>query len=460
MNKNLRNVPKGAIITGIATIIAAIITAIIGITPFINIDKSSINFLVRVINRSNGNTVDNAKIIIISKGKSVSGITDNNGISDFSLDFISNGDIMEINVIYENIEIVRENAVIVNNQTYDIQIDVPDSNNIDRESKSDKFEVLPTEISIISTDIPPTDIPPTDIPPTDIPPTDIPPTDIPPTDIPPTDIPPKIPSIVFVSNRDGNDDIYLTDEHETFSMNLTNSPNDIYNGHPSWSPDGKNIVFHSNMDDPGGHNSEIYIISVEGNNLRRLTNHLEWDGQPSWSPDGRYIAFESKRDGKFEIFLYDLNNDTINKINTNMSAGYPSWSPNGKYIAFHSKDFSGMNIYMINMENNIITPITMDEFDNWMPSWSKNSENIIFSSNKDGVRDIYSLNLVDKNIKKVIPTNEDDWWPVTLSPDGTKIIFCSYNSGFWKLYIANIDGSNIRVFAESNGDTKWAVWKN
>ena len=61
---------------------------------------------------------------------------------------------------------------------------------------------------------------------------------------------------------------------------------------PSWSPDGR-IAFASNRDG----NFEIYVMNSDGENLRRLTNHPDWDMHPSWSPDGR-IAFRSNRDGE------------------------------------------------------------------------------------------------------------------------------------------------------------------
>ena len=52
-------------------------------------------------------------------------------------------------------------------------------------------------------------------------------------------------------------------------------------------------------------NFEIYVMDANGKNQRRLTNNRHSDGSPSWSPDGRRIVFESNRDGNREIYVMD-----------------------------------------------------------------------------------------------------------------------------------------------------------
>ena len=103
--------------------------------------------------------------------------------------------------------------------------------------------------------------------------------------------------IAFSSNRDGNYEIYVMDINGDNPQKLTNHPHADIN--PSWSPNGKRIVFMSARDGHGGHGPsiyEIYVMDADGDNLQKLTNNPSDDRYPSWSPDGKRIAFESDRD--------------------------------------------------------------------------------------------------------------------------------------------------------------------
>jgi Tol biopolymer transport system component len=68
---------------------------------------------------------------------------------------------------------------------------------------------------------------------------------------------------------------------------------------PEASPGGQQIAFMSSRDG----NWEVYVASIGGGNLRRLTQNPTNDGLPTWSPDGRYIAFVTDRDGPWAVWV-------------------------------------------------------------------------------------------------------------------------------------------------------------
>jgi TolB protein len=78
---------------------------------------------------------------------------------------------------------------------------------------------------------------------------------------------------------------------------------------PFFFPDGKRIIFSSNMDDPKGRNFDLYKINVDGSGLERITSHETFDGFPMFSPDGRKLVFASNRNaaarGDTNIFIAD-----------------------------------------------------------------------------------------------------------------------------------------------------------
>jgi Tol biopolymer transport system component len=68
---------------------------------------------------------------------------------------------------------------------------------------------------------------------------------------------------------------------------------------PEASPDGRRVAFMSQRDG----NWEIYAANIDGSGLQRLTRSPSNDGLPAWSPDGRYIAFASDRDGAWALWV-------------------------------------------------------------------------------------------------------------------------------------------------------------
>jgi Tol biopolymer transport system component len=78
---------------------------------------------------------------------------------------------------------------------------------------------------------------------------------------------------------------------------------------PYFFPDGKRIIFSSNMDDPRGRNFDLYAINVDGTGLERLTFNDTFDGFPMFTPDGKKLVFASNRhaakQGDTNVFIAD-----------------------------------------------------------------------------------------------------------------------------------------------------------
>ena len=78
---------------------------------------------------------------------------------------------------------------------------------------------------------------------------------------------------------------------------------------PYFFPDGKRIIFASNVNDPKGRNFDLYMINVDGTNLERITYNDTFDGFPMFSPDGKRLVFASNRNakarGETNVFIAD-----------------------------------------------------------------------------------------------------------------------------------------------------------
>jgi dipeptidyl aminopeptidase/acylaminoacyl peptidase len=103
--------------------------------------------------------------------------------------------------------------------------------------------------------------------------------------------------IAFVSQRDGNGEVYVMNADGTGSTRVTNDP--LTDGRPTFTPDGQTIVFHSSR---GGGKQQIWSVNIDGTGLTQLTRDSV-NASPSVSPDGQTIAYVSTRNKDGDIWL-------------------------------------------------------------------------------------------------------------------------------------------------------------
>ncbi len=131
--------------------------------------------------------------------------------------------------------------------------------------------------------------------------------------------------IAFISDRDGNVELYVMNADGTDLRRLTSTPG--VEGSPSWTADGRQIVYASNATG----NFQIWVIDADGSDPRQLTQEPASNFQPAVSPDGRTIAFTSDRDGNYDIYLMSI--DGSNQRNFTRSQVHettPVWFPDGR----------------------------------------------------------------------------------------------------------------------------------
>ena len=240
--------------------------------------------------------------------------------------------------------------------------------------------------------------------------------------------------IAFVSNRDGDREIYVMDPDGLNQINLTNNPD--WDEQPAWSPDSRKIAFVSNRDG----NSEVYVMDANGGNQINLTNNSNEDYEPSWSPDGRRIAFVSNRDGNSEIYVMDANGGSqVNLTNDPNNDWAPAWSPDGRRIAFVSNRETDWEIYVMAANGRNQTNLTNNSNTDSQPSWSPDGSKLALNRDAGGL--IYVIDADGASPIRLTDNPRGDYDPAW-SPDGRKIAFMSNRDGNSEIYVMDADGGN------------------
>ena len=205
--------------------------------------------------------------------------------------------------------------------------------------------------------------------------------------------------------------IRLNDDMTPDYSSLTQLTFEGRNFSPDWSPDGKKIVYDSNVDGPG---YSIWIMDSDGNNKREV---VIGGRNADWSPDGTRLVYEGSpgmTDAEKQIWVSDTNGANVVQLTTiGVTNRDPVWSPDGKRIVFSS----------------------------WGAALTTHFKHGIFFINTDG-----------SGLEEIVPRGEK----VAFSPDGKKIAF---TFDLWFTYLPEDAHTNLWILDLETGEYK-EVWKD
>lgn len=209
------------------------------------------------------------------------------------------------------------------------------------------------------------------------------------------------------------------------------------------------IAFNSRMDGDG----DIYLVAPDGGSLTQLTSSSAHDLYPSWSPDGRRIVYQTN-DGDQEIAILDIATKDVSLLTENSCNDWsPSWSPAGQWITFYSDCDGDRNIYKIRTSGDNRTQLTFTSGSNsWFPAFSPDGRQITFSSNRSGEYRIYVMNADGSNVRDLAKGCISYF-----SPDGKQILYGRYCDDTDDIYLMDADGSSQTLLTEGY-ECKNATW--
>ncbi len=257
-------------------------------------------------------------------------------------------------------------------------------------------------------------------------------------------------------------------------------PRDVYRltsvSDPKVSPDGNWVSYALSSVDSAKNkrNSDVWMMSWDGQQSVQLTNSPDGESQARWSPDGKYLSFVSSRNGatNSQIWLMDRRGGEGKQL-TNLKADLKdyAWSPDGKHIVlaiktpestdtsknklpkplvmdrFHFKqDVEGYleefptHLYLFDVSTKKIDTLTQGKYDETSPVWSPNGEQIAFVSNRTAEPDKnQNTDIWIIDAKKNAPMTQVTTWegsdnaPVW-RPDGQQLGYLRSSSPQYDMY--------------------------
>jgi Tol biopolymer transport system component len=235
--------------------------------------------------------------------------------------------------------------------------------------------------------------------------------------------------IAFASTQTGRFEIYRMRADGTHVRQLTHTTPGKDSIFSDWSPDGRLIAF-----DRGADNDvKLFVMNRNGGDVRQVTHQAGFNGDPSFSPDGRRLVFEHSPATACcsNIFSIRLNGSGLQKVThftRETFASEPEYSPDGRWIAFMKFPPAGQRsaIFIVRADGADLHRVTRQSLDAGHPSWSPDGSRIVFNDKfTQQVGDIFTIRPGGGGLHRltfVEGRGQADFRP-DYSPDGTRIVF-------------------------------------
>ncbi len=165
--------------------------------------------------------------------------------------------------------------------------------------------------------------------------------------------------------------------------------------------------------------------------------------QDTVTPATGRIAFASNRYGNYDIFSMNADGSGVKRLTfTSANDRHPSWSPDRSRLVFAREIGTGnFDIYVMNADGSGQTPIVQHTTNDMWPAWSPTGEWIAFQSNRSGGYDLYLIRPDGSDLHAVVAySGAHDEHP-TWFADGQRVAFQSNRGeGYWQIYSVNLGG--------------------
>lgn len=174
------------------------------------------------------------------------------------------------------------------------------------------------------------------------------------------------------------------------------------NSAPTFSPDGRTLVFSSGSD-----GTDLFSTPLDGTSApyRVTVGRGTTNSQPTFAPDGRRLAFTTSRLGRNELYITDSDGANPELLTTSgfgdqLYRADPAWSPDGRYVAFSSQIEGRFQIATIGLRDRAVKQHTIEGV-NEDPSWAPDARHIVFTSSRTGSKQLWVLDTESGRLRQL-----------------------------------------------------------
>lgn len=168
---------------------------------------------------------------------------------------------------------------------------------------------------------------------------------------------------------------------------LTNKLGDLSS--PEISPDGKSIIFETSS--ANTKKRVVWRMDRNGENADKISRSVGWD--PTWSPDGKYVLFVSDMDGYPQLFRSRVNGKDLHKVGQMIVGGRADWSPDGQWIVTYGGDPVNREIYIMTADGLNARVISPADGNAREPSFSPDGQWVVFTAYYGHLDDVHGCEI-------------------------------------------------------------------
>ena len=263
---------------------------------------------------------------------------------------------------------------------------------------------------------------------------------------------PKGKCISFISDKTGEDEIYIQNQNGMEEAIQLTYNSDTYKYNPIWSPDGKNLLWGDKM-------GRLNTINIETKNIILVAESESWEIRDySWSPDSKWVAYTFPQSFTVNrIYIYDTKSASSTPVTDSWyNSGSPTFDSNGKYLFFTSaRDFNPIysntewnhayrdmnSIYFVTLEKSTPSPFEPKNDEVTITKEDKSDKKDKKGNNTDDSDKIddESVNIdFDGIINRIIklPLKGANYWSIN----------AINNSVYFNEFVSGSDGAKFKMY--------------